>query len=62
MATAADYVIAEVEEIVELGELDPDCVHTPGIFVDAIFQGDELREADRAPHGAKALGAANARR
>jgi len=32
-------VIAEVEEIVELGALDPDCVHTPGIFVDAIFQG-----------------------
>src|ERR1700693_4873979 len=39
MATAADYVIAEVEEIVELGKLDPDCVHTPGIFVDAIFKG-----------------------
>lgn len=39
MATAADYVIAEVEEIVELGRLDPDSVHTPGIFIDAIFQG-----------------------
>jgi 3-oxoacid CoA-transferase subunit A len=39
MATAAEYVIAEVEEIVELGQLNPDCVHTPGIFVDAIFQG-----------------------
>jgi 3-oxoacid CoA-transferase subunit A len=39
MATAADHVIAEVEEIVELGALDPDCVHTPGIFVDAIFRG-----------------------
>ena len=39
MATAADYVIAEVEELVELGELDPDKVHTPGVFVDAIFQG-----------------------
>ena len=39
MATAADHVIAEVEQIVELGALDPDCVHTPGIFVDAIFQG-----------------------
>ena len=39
MATAADYVIAEVEEMVELGELDPDSIHTPGIFVDAIFQG-----------------------
>jgi 3-oxoacid CoA-transferase subunit A len=39
MATAADYTIAEVEEIAELGELNPDCIHTPGIFVDAIFQG-----------------------
>jgi len=39
MATAADYVIAEVEEVVELGKLNPDCVHTPGVFVDAIFQG-----------------------
>ena len=39
MATAADHVIAEVEEIVELGALNPDCVHTPGVFVDAIFQG-----------------------
>jgi len=39
MATAADYVIAEVEEIVELGQLSPDQVHTPGIFVDAILQG-----------------------
>jgi 3-oxoacid CoA-transferase subunit A len=39
MATAAEYVVAEVEEMVELGKLDPDSVHTPGIFVDAIFQG-----------------------
>src|SRR5450631_4812895 len=39
MATAADYVIAEVEEIVELGALPPESVHTPGIFVNAIFQG-----------------------
>lgn len=39
MATAADYTIAEVEELVELGELSPDSIHTPGIFVDAIFQG-----------------------
>src|ERR1700685_2615947 len=39
MATAADYVIAEVEQLVELGELDPDKVHTPGIYVNAIFQG-----------------------
>jgi len=39
MATAADYVIAEVEHLVEPGELPPDQVHTPGIFIDAIFQG-----------------------
>jgi 3-oxoacid CoA-transferase subunit A len=39
MATAANNVIAEVEEIVELGKIEPDSVHTPGIFVDAIFQG-----------------------
>lgn len=39
MATAADYVIAEVEEMVDLGGLDPDGIHTPGIFVDAIFRG-----------------------
>lgn len=39
MATAADYVIAEVEHLVEPGQLDPDTVHTPGIFVNAIFQG-----------------------
>jgi 3-oxoacid CoA-transferase subunit A len=39
MATAADYVVAEVEQIVELGELDPDNVHTPGIYVNALFQG-----------------------
>ena len=44
MATAADYTIAEVEEIVELGKLSPDCVHTPGIFVDAIFQGEKYEK------------------
>jgi 3-oxoacid CoA-transferase subunit A len=44
MATAADYVIAEVEELVELGELDPDQVHTPGIFVNAIFQGQKYEK------------------
>ena len=44
MATAADYVIAEVEELVELGELDPDQIHTPGIFVNAILQGEEYEK------------------
>ncbi len=39
MATAADYVIAEVEELVDLGQLPPDQIHTPGIFVNVILQG-----------------------
>ena len=47
MATAADYVIAEVEEIVELGELAPDQVHTPGIFVNAILQGRHEKRIER---------------
>jgi 3-oxoacid CoA-transferase subunit A len=45
MATAADYVIAEVEELVELGTLPPESVHTPGIFVNAIFQGVNYEKA-----------------
>ena len=39
MATAGKITIAEVEEIVELGELDPNCIHVPGIFVHRIFKG-----------------------
>jgi len=39
MATAARITIAEVEHLVEPGEIDPDAVHTPGIFVRHIFQG-----------------------
>ncbi len=39
MATAARVTVAEVERLVEPGELDPDCVHTPGIFVQRLFQG-----------------------
>jgi 3-oxoacid CoA-transferase subunit A len=44
MATAADYVIAEVEELVDLGSLDPDNVHTPGLYVNAIFQGPKYEK------------------
>jgi len=44
MATAADYVIAEVEKMVEVGEIPPDDVHTPGIFVDAIFHGQRYEK------------------
>ena len=39
MATAARVTIAEVEHLVEVGELDPDSIHTPSIFVKRIFQG-----------------------
>lgn len=39
MATAADYVIAEVEEYVKVGEIDPEEVMLPGIFVDCIVKG-----------------------
>src|SRR3546814_17494992 len=39
MATAGKITIAEVEEIVPAGALDPDQVHTPGIYVDRIIQG-----------------------
>src|ERR687889_1033265 len=39
MATAARITVAEVEHLVEAGELDPDCIHTPGIFVQRIIRG-----------------------
>ncbi len=38
MATAGKITVAEVEEIVPAGSLDPDCVHTPGIYVDRIVR------------------------
>ncbi len=39
MAMAGKITVAEVEELVPLGELDPNQIHTPGIFVQRIFQG-----------------------
>ncbi len=42
MATAADLVIAEVEEIVEAGEIPPDRVGTPGIYVDRLVQCEPI--------------------
>ncbi|MGO9834206.1 MAG: CoA transferase subunit A [Polyangiaceae bacterium] len=39
MATAAKVTIAEVERIVEVGELDPDHIHTPGIYVHRVVEG-----------------------
>lgn len=38
MAMAADYVVAEAEEIVEIGDIDPDMVTVPGVFVSAIVK------------------------
>jgi 3-oxoacid CoA-transferase subunit A len=39
MATAAKVTVAEVEELVETGSLDPDHIHTPGIYVNRLFLG-----------------------
>jgi 3-oxoacid CoA-transferase subunit A len=39
IATAGKITVAEVEEIVEPGELDPEHIHTPGIYVDRVIQG-----------------------
>jgi 3-oxoacid CoA-transferase subunit A len=39
MATAGKVTVAEVERLVDPGELDKDAIHTPGIFVDRLFQG-----------------------
>jgi 3-oxoacid CoA-transferase subunit A len=44
MAMAGKITIAEVEELVELGELDPDQIHTPGIYVHRIFQGENYEK------------------
>jgi 3-oxoacid CoA-transferase subunit A len=56
MAMAAKVTIAEVEEIVEVGELDPNHIHTPGIYVQRIFQGPgyEKRIERRTTQKAKA--------
>ncbi len=40
MATAARVTIAEVEHLVEVGELEPDCIHTPSVYVKRIFKGE----------------------
>jgi 3-oxoacid CoA-transferase subunit A len=44
MATAGKITIAEVEEIVEVGTIDPDHVHTPGVFVHRILQGERYEK------------------
>lgn len=44
MAAAAKVTIAEVEELVEIGEIDPDQVHTPGIYVKRILKGERYEK------------------
>jgi 3-oxoacid CoA-transferase subunit A len=44
MAMAGKVTIAEVEELVPAGELNPNEIHTPGIFVDRIFQGEKYEK------------------
>ena len=44
MATAAAVTVVEVEELVPLGSLDPDCITTPGIFVDKIVKLDRVEK------------------
>lgn len=44
MATAGKITIAEVEELVPAGQLDPNDIHTPGIFVQRIFQGEKFEK------------------
>ncbi|MGA0602462.1 CoA transferase subunit A [Caulobacter sp. KR2-114] len=44
MATAGKVTVAEVEHLVEIGSLDKDNIHTPGIFVDRLFQGAQFEK------------------
>ena len=44
MAAAANVTIAEVEEVVELGKLDPDAIITPGIYVDRVVRGEHYEK------------------
>ena len=47
MATAGKVTVAEVEEIVEPGELDPDLIHTPGIFVQRVIKGEHEKRIEQ---------------
>lgn len=44
MATAGKVCVAEVEQLVEIGELEPDCIHTPAVYVNRIIQGDHYEK------------------
>ena len=44
MAKAGKICVVEVEELVKTGDLDPDHIHLPGIYVDRVFQGKYLEK------------------
>ena len=44
IATCGKFTVAEVEQLVDVGELDPDQIHTPGIYVDRIIQGTDYEK------------------
>ena len=46
-ATAGRIVIAEVEELVSVGQLDPECVHTPGVFVKRVVAAPRAKRIER---------------
>ena len=46
-ATAARIVIAEIEELVSVGRLDPECVHTPGVFVKRVVVAPRAKRIER---------------
>ena len=45
MATAGKVTVAEVEEVLKVGELDPNQIHTPGIYINRIIKGSEYSRA-----------------
>jgi acyl CoA:acetate/3-ketoacid CoA transferase alpha subunit len=55
---AGKLSVVEVEEIVEVGELDPDDIHLPGIYVHRIVVQPDAREAHREAHDSHRLNAA----
>jgi 3-oxoacid CoA-transferase subunit A len=46
-ATAGRISVAEVEELVEVGDLDPECVHTPGVFVQRVVVAPREKRIER---------------
>jgi acyl CoA:acetate/3-ketoacid CoA transferase alpha subunit len=46
-ATAGKICVAEVEELVEVGALDPECVHTPGLFVQRLVVAPREKRIER---------------